>query len=149
MKSFGIYKFKYIFWSIFGSILASSEQHWTRSKSYNVRFLGGSLPCTNHPWFFEKWAENARRATYPCIYSILSMFTQPWGPGLDHIFIQLGHAPPTPPSLHGLLVYTCVGTLPHWEPMWQYPIKITTIQVDITFIILKLIDEVLSHAKGS
>ena len=38
-------------------------------------------------------------------------------PGLDHIFIQLGPAPPTPPSLPGLHARTCVGTLPHWEPM--------------------------------
>jgi hypothetical protein len=32
--------------------------------------------------------------------------------------------------------------------MCQYPVKITNIQVDITFIIAKLIDEVPSHAKG-
>jgi hypothetical protein len=42
--------------------------------------------------------------------------------GLDHIFIRLGPAPPTPPSLPGLLAHTCVGTLPSWEPMWQYPV---------------------------
>ena len=33
--------------------------------------------------------------------------------------------------------------------MWYYPVKITSIQVDITFIIYKLIDAVLSHAKGA
>jgi hypothetical protein len=32
--------------------------------------------------------------------------------------------------------------------MWQYPIKITNIQVEITFIVPKLIDGVPSHAKG-
>ena len=31
--------------------------------------------------------------------------------------------------------------------MWQYPIKITNIQVDIILIIPKLIDKVPSHAK--
>ena len=39
-------------------------------------------------------------------------------PGLDHIFIRLGPAPPTPPSLSSLPTCTCVGTLPRWEPMW-------------------------------
>jgi hypothetical protein len=29
-------------------------------------------------------------------------------------------APPTPPSMLGLLAHTCVGALTHWEPMWQY-----------------------------
>ena len=38
-------------------------------------------------------------------------------PGLDHIFIRLGPAPPTPSSLRGLPVYTCVGTPHRWEPM--------------------------------
>jgi hypothetical protein len=42
-----------------------------------------------------------------------------------------------------------VGSFPHLEPMGQYMVKITNIQVDITFIILKLIDEVPSHAKGA
>ena len=70
-------------------------------------------------------------------------------PRLDHIFIWLGPAPPTPPSLSGLLAHTCMGTLPHWEPMWQYLVKITHIEVDITFIIPKLIDGVPSHAKGA
>ena len=63
-------------------------------------------------------------------------------PRLNHIYVRLGPAPPTPPSLHSLLANTYVGTLPHWEPMWQYPVKITNIQVDITFIIPKLIDGV-------
>ena len=39
------------------------------------------------------------------------------GYGLDHIFIGLGPAPHTPPSLHGLPAHTCVGTLPRWEPL--------------------------------
>ena len=39
------------------------------------------------------------------------------GPGLDHILIRLGPAPFTPPSLHGLHARTCVGILPHWQPM--------------------------------
>ena len=33
--------------------------------------------------------------------------------------------------------------------MWQYPVKFTYIQVDITFVVLKLIDGVPSHAKGA
>ena len=68
---------------------------------------------------------------------------------LDLIFIRLGPTPPTPPSLPGLPARICMGTLPRWEPMWQYPVKIANIQVDITFIILKLIDGVLAHAKGA
>jgi hypothetical protein len=40
------------------------------------------------------------------------------GPMLDHIFILLGPASPTPPSLPGLPARTCVGTPSHWEPMW-------------------------------
>ena len=52
--------------------------------------------------------------------------------------------PATPPSIPNLHACTHVGTHPDWEPMWQYPVKITNIQVDITFItpIGKLIDEV-------
>ena len=46
------------------------------------------------------------------------------GPRLHHIFIRLGPTPPTPPSLPGLPAHTCVGTLPRWEPMWQYPITL-------------------------
>jgi hypothetical protein len=44
-------------------------------------------------------------------------------PRLDHIFIQLGPALPTPPSLPGLPklpAHTCMGTFPRWEPMRQY-----------------------------
>ena len=70
-------------------------------------------------------------------------------PGLDHVFFRLGPVPPTPPSLPGLHARTCMGTLPQWEPTWQYLVKITNIQVDITFIIPKLIDEVPSHVKGA
>ena len=69
--------------------------------------------------------------------------------GVDHIFIRLGPTPPTPSSLPGPLSYTCVGPPPHLEPMWRYTIKFTNIQADITFIILKLIDGVPSHAKGA
>jgi hypothetical protein len=69
------------------------------------------------------------------------------GPGLDRIFVQLAPAPPTPSPLLGLLAHTCVGTLPCWEPMWQYPVKIINIQVDITLIIPKLIDRVPWHTK--
>ena len=71
------------------------------------------------------------------------------GPGLDHIFIWLGCTPPMLPLLPSLLACMCVGTLPCWQPMRQYPVKITNIQVDITFIIPKLIDGVPSHAKGA
>ena len=38
-------------------------------------------------------------------------------PRLDHIFIRLGPAPPTPLSLTGLLARTYVGTLSCWELM--------------------------------
>ena len=69
-------------------------------------------------------------------------------PGPYHIFSWLGPAPSTPLSLPGLPACTCVGTLPRWELLWQYRIKITNIQVDITFIIPKLIDVVPSHVKG-
>ena len=41
-------------------------------------------------------------------------------PGLDHIFIRLGPAPLTPPSLPSLPAHTCVETLSCWEPMGQY-----------------------------
>jgi hypothetical protein len=70
------------------------------------------------------------------------------GSGLDHIFISLGPTPPTPPSLSGRVACMWVGTLTRWEPMWQYPVKITIIQVDVTFINPILIDGVRSHAKG-
>ena len=69
---------------------------------------------------------------------------QPWGPGLDHIFIQLGPALATPPSLPGLPTRTCVGTLPRWVPMRLYPVTIKNNQVDIM-----LIDGAPSHAKGA
>ena len=45
-------------------------------------------------------------------------------PGLDHIFIRLDPAPPTPPSLGGLLARTCVRTLPRWEPMRRYLVTV-------------------------
>ena len=70
-------------------------------------------------------------------------------PEIDHIFIWLGPTPPTPPLLPGRLAHTCVGTFPRWEHMRQYLVKITNIQVDITFIIPKLIDGVSSHVKGA
>ena len=61
-------------------------------------------------------------------------------PRLDHIFIQLGPAPPTPPSL----------PVPAWKLfLIGNPVKIIKIKVDITFIIPKLIDGVPSHAKGA
>jgi hypothetical protein len=41
-----------------------------------------------------------------------------------------------------------MGDIPRWEPMGQYLVKITSIQVGIAFISLKLIDGVPSHAKG-
>ena len=70
-------------------------------------------------------------------------------PGLDHIVIRLGPAPPAPPSLPGLLAHTYVGTHPRWEPMCQYPVKIIYAQVDITFISPKLINGVPSHVTGA
>ena len=56
---------------------------------------------------------------------------------------------PSLPSLPDVHARTCVGTFSRLEPMWQYLVKITNIKVDITFIILKLIDGVPSHAKGA
>ena len=38
-------------------------------------------------------------------------------PGLNHICVMLGPAPPTPHALAGLPGRTFVGTLPRWEPM--------------------------------
>jgi hypothetical protein len=40
-----------------------------------------------------------------------------------------------------------MGTPPRWEPMWQYSVKMTNIQVEISFTIPKLIEGVPSHAK--
>jgi hypothetical protein len=54
--------------------------------------------------------------------------------GLKNMCVCLGPAPHTPPSLPSLYAPICVGTLPCWEPVWLYPVKITNIQVDITFI---------------
>ena len=39
------------------------------------------------------------------------------GPGLDHIFIRLGPAPPMPLHYQVFFARTCVGTLPCWEPL--------------------------------
>ena len=65
------------------------------------------------------------------------------GPGLHS-------AGPTPPSLLVLPARrTFVGIVPCWEPMWQHLVKIIIIQVDITFIIPKLVDGVPSHAKAT
>ena len=72
-----------------------------------------------------------------------------WSPGLDRIFIRLAPALPTLLSLSSLSACTCVGTPLRWEPMWQQPINITNIQVNITFISPKLIDEVPSHTNGA
>ena len=69
-------------------------------------------------------------------------------PGLNHICVRPCPTPPTPLSVPGRLACTCMGTLPRWEPMWQYLVKISNIQVDITFIIPEFLDEVPSHAKG-
>ena len=67
---------------------------------------------------------------------------------LDHIFVWLGPVPPMPLSLPGFYACTYVGTLPHWEPMRQYPVNIINIQIDIAFTIPNLIDGVPSHSKG-
>ena len=69
-------------------------------------------------------------------------------PGYDHIFIRLAPAPPMPP-LPNVHVCNYMGTLPCWEPMWPYSVKIIIIQVDIILIIPKFINEVPSHAKGA
>jgi hypothetical protein len=55
--------------------------------------------------------------------------------------------PPTPPPLPVRLARTCMGTLRGWELVCQYPTKITSIQVDITFTIPQLIDGAPSHDK--
>ena len=70
------------------------------------------------------------------------------GPGLDHIFVWLGPALPTPPSLHGLPVCTCVGTLFIGNQCDNTRSRLQ-IKVDIAFIISKLMNGVPSHAKGA
>jgi hypothetical protein len=57
--------------------------------------------------------------------------------------------PPTSPSVPSIPTRTCVGALPCWQPMCQYMVRITPIQIDMTFIIPKLIDGLPSHAKGA
>ena len=52
-------------------------------------------------------------------------------------------------SYASFIARTNVGTPLRWEPMWQYPVKITNIHVDITFIIPNLIDDTPPHAKGA
>ena len=169
----------------------------------------------------EKWTI---KVSYVCLYSNTCFRLQNGSirPELDHIFIRLGPAPPTPPSLssyptrvmdslcgscvlllrwlvvrplppppfgfpcflclqapgrpgpwglvlspalvgciwflshfkprwglHSYPTRTCVGTLLYWKSLWQYPVKIAYIKVDITFIIPRLIDGVPSHAKGA
>ena len=79
--------------------------------------------------------------------SNIKPFKWPWARSHLHL---IGPRPShASPSLPKLPTPTCVGTLPRWEPMWQYPIKITDIQVDINFIIPKLIDGIPSHVKGA
>jgi hypothetical protein len=68
---------------------------------------------------------------------------------LEHVSIWLGPTPPTRPSLPGHPARTCMGTFPLWELIWQYLVKFTNIQVDITFIIPNLINEAHSHGKGA
>ena len=43
-------------------------------------------------------------------------------PRLNHICVRISPVCPTHPSVPSLLARCCVGTLPRWEPMWQYPI---------------------------
>ena len=54
-----------------------------------------------------------------------------------------------PPSLLGLYARIFLGIILCLKPMRQYPVVITNIQVDITFIVARLIDGVPSHAKGA
>ena len=75
-------------------------------------------------------------------------------PGLDHIFIRIGPAPPTSPSLLGLLVCTCVGNQCDntrlLKPlnsfgMWRSSInKLGNTESDVNLNICNF-DQVLSH----
>jgi hypothetical protein len=56
----------------------------------------------------------------PHLFSI-SIFTKR-GPKLNQICVWLGPVPPMPPSPPNVSTRTCVGSLPHWEPMWQYAV---------------------------
>ena len=74
---------------------------------------------------------------------------EPGCPGLNQNMCLVGSCPSHPSFIAQLPACTCVETLPRWEPMWQYVVKVTNIQVDIIFIISELIDGVPSHAKGA
>ena len=63
-------------------------------------------------FWWTLWLEHAK-----LLLSVIKLHL--WnGPRLDHIFIWLGPAPPTPPLLPSLATCTCMGVLPPWEPMW-------------------------------
>ena len=64
--------------------------------------------------------------------------------GLDHIFIRLGPPPLCFLQCLVLLLHMCENS----SSLGTNVIIITNTQVDVTFIIPKLIDEVPSHAKG-
>ena len=82
---------------------------------------------TSHPSHIQTWSPIK---SSPIHLSDLKCTN--WGHGLSCICVWLGPAPPMPPSLTNLpthttppsrstlLTHTCVGTLPRWEPMWQY-----------------------------
>ena len=129
-----------------GSHIASNQlgSFWTLSLV--PRLVGTNIGDPAPARLVGSWLNPMMWLPYEKHHKNIGIEPKVDAPGLDHIFIWLGA---TPPSLPGLPARTCVGTLPHWEPMWQYPVKTTNIQVDITFIIPKLNDGVPSHVKYS
>ena len=91
---------------------------------YVSMLINNTLPIDNwHTWHFETWARSHLHLAWPC--------------PSDTSFTAQSSCP------HN------IGILSRWEPMSQYPVQITNIQVDIIFIIPKSIDEVPSRAKGT
>ena len=60
---------------------------------------------------------------------------------------HLHSAGPRPFHASFIVARTCVGILPSWAPMWQYLDKFTNMEIDITFIILKVINGVNHMSK--
>ena len=74
-------------------------------------------PKCGHPKLHQK------KSQYVYGLNIVNKSTTWNNPILDHIFIRLRHAAPTPPSLPGLPARTCMGALLRWEPMSLKPLS--------------------------
>ena len=76
-------------------------------------------------WYWIQWqGKFVGSLMITLLFSLYNLPTTNMCLGQDHIFIQLGPAPPTPPSLFALPTRTCMGTPPRWEPMWLYPVTV-------------------------